>query len=298
MTTIAENATAKNTGTTETKATEFSSLGAPALYVGAVTHRRLRPREHKLAYRIYSLLLDLDRLDELDARLKLFSLDRFNLFSFYRADRGDKSAPPKSSAKLRQRIETSMRGAGIEPDGGPIWLLTMPRLLGWAFNPISVFYCFARSGKLAAVLWEVDNTFGERHAYMIPVDGDPEDEIRQACPKDFHVSPFMNMTLDYAFRLRVPGERLNLAIDVSDLSGLLLTTHYRAHRHELTDANLLRVFFSVPLLTLRVVGGIHWEALKLWRKGIGLRPKPPPPLAPVTFIKTASPHAIRKGLSE
>ena len=191
-----------------------------------------------------------------------------------------------------------MRGGGIEPDGGRILLLTMPRLLGWAFNPISVYYCCRLSGEPAAMLWEVDNTFGERHAYMIPVEGDASGEILQACPKDFHVSPFMNMALDYAFRLRVPGKLLNLAIDVSDPGGLLLTTHYRAHRRDLTDANLLRVFFSVPLLTLRVVGGIHWEALKLWRKGVGLRPKPPPPLAPITFVKASTPHAIHKGFSE
>ena len=277
----------------KTTAPEKETLGAPALYVGAVTHCRLRPREHKLAYRIYSLLLDLDHLEELDARLKLFSLDRFNLFSFYRSDRNDKSA-----LTLRQKVEAAMRGGGIEPDGGRILLLTMPRLLGWAFNPISVYYCFAQSGELAAVLWEVDNTFGERHAYMIPVEGDASGEILQACPKDFHVSPFMNMALDYNFRLRVPAKLLNLAIDVSDPGGLMLTTHYRAHRRELTDANLLRVFFSVPLLTLRVVGGIHWEALKLWRKGVGLRPKPPPPLAPITFVKASTPHAIQKGLSQ
>lgn len=268
---------------------------APAIYVGAVTHFRLRPREHRLGYRMYSLLLDLDRLEELNARLRLFSVDRFNLFSFYRADRGPKSAP--SSLSLREKVEAAMRGGGVEPDGGKIMLLTMPRLLGWAFNPLSAYYCFAKSGELKAMLWEVDNTFGERHAYMIPVEGGSGGDIRQSCPKEFHVSPFMNMELDYAFRMRVPDQRLSLAINVSDPAGLLLTTHYRAHRRELTDANLLRVFFSIPLLTLRVVGGIHWEALKLWRKGIGLRSKPEPPPEPVTFVKAATPQPIHKGVS-
>jgi DUF1365 family protein len=269
------------------------AVKAPALYVGAVTHYRSRPREHRLAYRIYSLLLDLDRLEELDARLWLFSLDRFNLFSFHPGDRGDGSARP-----LREKVETAMRGAGIEPDGGPIWLLTMPRLLGWAFNPISVFYCFRKSGGLAGVLWEVDNTFGERHAYMIAVDGGSEGEILQSCPKNFHVSPFMNMALDYTFRLRVPDEKLSLAIDVSDPAGVLLTARYRARRSDLTDANLLRIFFSAPLLTLRVVGGIHWEALKLWRKGVGLHPKPAPPATPITFIPSTKPDTIHRGFSE
>ena len=157
---------------------------APGLYVGAVTHHRLRPREHKLAYRMYSLLLDLDGLQELDAKLRLFSLDRFNLFSFRSADRGDGSARP-----LRAQVEAAMRGVGVEPAGGKILLLTMPRLLGWAFNPLSVFYCHRQSGELAAVLWEVDNTFGERHAYMIPVKGEADGEIVQACPKNFMSRP-------------------------------------------------------------------------------------------------------------
>ena len=266
---------------------------APGLYVGAVTHHRLRPREHKLAYRMYSLLLDLDGLQELDAKLRLFSLDRFNLFSFHSGDRGDGSGRP-----LRAQVEAAMRGVGVEPDGGKILLLTMPRLLGWAFNPLSVFYCHRQSGELAAVLWEVDNTFGERHAYMIPVKGEADGEIVQACPKEFHVSPFMNMALDYVFRLRVPDEKLSLAINVSDPAGLLFTARFNAHRRDLTDANLLRIFFSLPLLTLRVVGGIHWEALKLWRKGVGLRPKPPPPAEPISFVTLPEKPTLHKGPTE
>ena len=258
-----------------------------ALYAGLVTHHRRRPRDHRLAYSIYSLLLDLDEVGALDRVLRLFSLDRFNLFSFHRRDRGD-----GSGRNLRGQVEEAMRGAGVEPDGGKILLLTMPRLLGFAFNPLSVFYCFRRSGGLAAVMWEVDNTFGERHAYMLPVEGAGDSEIVQGCGKEFHVSPFLNMDLDYRFRLRAPGDRLSLVIEVSDPAGLLLTARYQARREALTDANLLRRFFATPLLTLRVLGGIHWEALKLWRKGIGLRPKPPPPVTPVTFVRAA--HAPAK----
>jgi uncharacterized protein len=261
-----------------------------ALYSGMVTHHRARPRVHRLAYRIYSLLLDLDELEQLDQRLRLFSLDRFNLFSFHRRDRGEGSERP-----LREQVEDSMRAAGLAPDGGRILLLTMPRLLGSAFNPISVFYCFDRSGALAAMLWEVDNTFGERHAYMIPVEGDGAGEIVQSCGKDFYVSPFMNMALSYRFRLRAPGDLLSLVIEVSDPSGLLLTARYQARRLPLTDFNLLRLFVSTPLLTLRVVGGIHWEALKLWAKGTGLRPKPPPPAFPVTIVHARAPSSAATG---
>ncbi|MCI4678355.1 DUF1365 family protein [Rhodoblastus acidophilus] len=266
-------------------------MSESALYAGLVTHHRVRPRDHRLAYRIYSLLLDLDELDALDRRLRLFSVDRFNLFSFHSRDRGDGSV-----RDLRAQVEDAMRGAGVEPDGGKILLLTMPRLLGSAFNPLSVFYCRRKSGELAAVLWEVDNTFGERHAYMIPVEGDGRGEIVQSCGKNFYVSPFMNMALDYRFRLRAPDDLLSLVIEVSDPSGLLLTARYQARREALSDFNLLRRFFATPLLTLRVLGGIHWEALKLWRKGIRLRPKPSPPKDRVTFVRAAPPVPGKPGM--
>jgi DUF1365 family protein len=177
-----------------------------------------------------------------------------------------------------------MRGVGVAPDGGKILLLTMPRLLGFAFNPLSVYYCFRSSGELAAVLWEVDNTFGERHAYMIPVDGGGRGEIAQACGKAFHVSPFLNMDLGYRFRLRAPDDFLSLVIEVSDESGLLLSARYQARREPLIDRTLVRQFFATPLLPLRVMGGIHWEALKLWRKKVGLHTKPAPPADPITIV--------------
>jgi uncharacterized protein len=257
-------------------------MSAAALYAGVVTHHRLRPREHRLAYRIYSLLIDLDELEALDRRLRLFSVDRFNLFSFHVRDRGD-----GSGHNLKAQVENAMRGAGLEPDGGRILLLTMPRLLGFAFNPLSVYYCLRKSGVLAAVLWEVDNTFGERHGYMIPVEGESRGEIVQSCGKDFQVSPFMDMELDYRFRFRAPDALLSVVIEVSDASGPLLTARYQARRIALTDRSLLRQFFATPLLPLSVFGGIHWEALKLWRKGVGVRPKPPPPSAAISFIRAA-----------
>lgn len=250
-----------------------------ALYSGVVTHHRLRPRRHQLSARIFSCLLDLDELDALDRRLKLFSVDRFNLFSFYRRDRGD-----GSGRNLRAQIEQAMADGGVKPDGGTILLLTMPRLLGFGFNPLSVFYALRRDGSLAAMLWEVDNTFGERHAYMIPVEGAGRGEISQSCAKKFHVSPFMNMGLDYRFRFALPDARLKLTIEVSDPQGLLMTARFLARRRPLTDAELLRLFFAVPLLNLRVLGGIYWEALKLWAKGVGLRAKPAPPADPISLV--------------
>jgi uncharacterized protein len=253
------------------------------LFSGYVTHARRKPRQHKLSYRIYSLLLDLDELDTLDRRLRFFSVDRFNLFSFYNADRGD-----RSGSDLRIQVECAMLAAGVEPDGGPIRLLTMPRLLGWAFNPLSVFFCYGRDERLRAILWEVDNTFGERHGYMIPVENAGEREIVQYCDKAFHVSPFMDMDLRYEFRVSPPADTLTIRIDTLDHEGLVLTARHLARRCELTDTALLKAFFKIPLLTLRVVGGIHWEALKIWLKGVRLRLRPKPPAQPVSFVRRAS----------
>ena len=242
---------------------------ASALYPGRVSHRRWRPRDHRLAYRIWSMLLDLDELENLDRRLRLFSVDRFNLFSFFRRDRGD-----RTGRDLRGQVEQAMRVAGVEPDGGPIRLLTMPRLLGYAFNPLSIFFCHRRNGEVAAILWEVDNTFGERHGYLLPVAQVEDGEIFQTCDKSFYVSPFMDMDLRYAFRVRPPEQGFSLVIEVNDAEGLLLTARQTATRIALSDRALLKLFVQIPLVTLRVIFGIHWEALKIWTKGVKLQARP------------------------
>ena len=257
----------------------MSEIFKSALFPGHVTHARSRPKVHKLAYKIYSLLLDLDELQALDTKLKLFSVNRFNLFSFREKDRGDGSAAP-----LRAQIEDAMRSTGIEPDGGAIRLLTMPRILGWSFNPLSIFFCYNRDDRLTAILWEVDNTFKQRHGYMIPVEADASGRIVQTCNKAFYVSPFMDMKLRYEFEVQPPAEKLAVRINTFDDEGLVLTARHLAHRVELNDAALLRAFFAIPFLTLRVVGGIHWEAVKIWLKGIKLRKRPSPPQAAISHI--------------
>ena len=249
-----------------------------ALYIGDVMHKRMKPCVHQLEYRVYSLLLDLDELPQLHQRLRLFSVDRFNLFAFHSRDRGDGSATP-----LKQQVEQKMLEAGIAPDGGAIRVLTMPRLLGWAFNPISVFLCYRQTGDIAAILWEVDNTFGQRHGYLLPANASADGVVRQSCDKIFYVSPFIGMDMHYAFRLKLPGDRFAMTIAVYDAEGLLLTARQSAERQNLTDAALIRAFFAVPLNTLKVVAGIHWEAFRLWLKGVGLVRRPPPPPASVTF---------------
>ena len=249
-----------------------------ALFPGIVTHARFRPTRHALRYRLVSLLIDIDELDTLDRRLRLFSVDRWNMFSFRRADRGDRTGRP-----LRQQLEAAMAEAGIAAGGGPIRLLTMPRILGWSFNPLSVFFCHRPDGALAAILWEVDNTFGERHAYLIPAEADADGAIRQRCSKSLYVSPFIDMAMTYDFTVRPPGETFAINIAVSDDDGPLMTAHHVGRRVELTDGALLRAFASLPLQALWVLGGIHWEALKLWLKGVGLRSRPPPPRTAISL---------------
>jgi len=262
------------------------------LYTGIVTHRRLRPRPHRLRYRVFWMLLDLDEIDRLPRRLRLFSYNRFNAVSFFDADHGDGSGRP-----LRAQVEEHLKAAGIAIDGGPIRLFCMPRIFGYGFNPLSVYFCYQRDGSLAAMLYEVHNTFRERHSYLIPVDRDaaaaaagvsgaPGAVIDQHCRKGFYVSPFMDMDMSYTFRVAVPDQRVMVAIRAADKDGLLLAAALTGERIALTDAALLRALLTHPLLTLKVVGAIHWHALRLLLKGLKLRPRPSPPATPVTVVNT------------
>ncbi|MGH6978371.1 MAG: DUF1365 domain-containing protein [Brevundimonas sp.] len=242
-----------------------------ALYRGEVTHRRLRPREHRLRYRVFWLLLDLAELDEIDSRMRLLSRNRFNLLSFHDRDHGDGSGRP-----LRDQVTALLRRERVDIGAGAVRLLTMPRVLGYVFNPISLYYCHGADGRLAAVIYEVTSTFGERHSYVLPVaDGDADKGvIRQAARKALHVSSFMGMDMRYAFRGHAPAEWIDLAIDGSDSEGLLIVAAMRGRRHPLTDGAIFRAAVSIPFLTLKVMAAIHWEALKLWLKGTHLRSAP------------------------
>jgi DUF1365 family protein len=217
----------------------------------------------------------------LSRRLRLFSLNRFNLVDFRDRDHGD-----GTRTTLRAQIERHLQRAGLVGDGGAIRVLCMPRVLGTVFNPLSVFFCHRADGRLQAMLYEVHNTFGERHSYLIPVtDADADQPVlRQSCAKEFHVSPFMDMTMTYHFRITPPAEHAVLAIEGSDAGGKLISATYAGARRALTDANLLRAFIAQPLLAAQVLGAIHWEALKLWRKGLRLRAKPQPPAELVSVV--------------
>ncbi|MBS0481752.1 MAG: DUF1365 family protein [Proteobacteria bacterium] len=258
-----------------------------ALYAGSVMHHRLRPREHRLRYSIFYLLLDLDEIDALANRLRLFSHNRFNLFSFHDRDHGEGTQSP------RDRIIRHLDQAGIETDG-PILLLTIPRILGYAFNPLSIYFCHRHDGTLSAIFYEVNNTFGQRHNYLIPVAPGITGPVRQESQKSFYVSPFMTTDMVYSFSIVPPGKDVSVSVIGRDDDGPLIVARLTAVRQELSDASLVRAFFVYPLLTFKVIAGIYWEALLIWLKGIRLYPRPSPPDRPVTIGREATPESGRE----
>lgn len=263
---------------------EAPGLAPSALYSGRVSHQRLRPLRHRLSYRVFSLLLDVDQLPALARRLRLFSLNRFNLFSLHERDYGD------GVSCLRDHVDGQLRAAGL-PTGGAIRLLTMPRILGYAFNPLNVYFCHAPDGELGAILYEVNNTFGQRHGYLIEVQGAGRrgGPIEQRCAKQLHVSPFLALDMHYEFRVAAPdlhAPRLSIGIAAHDARGPVLQARLEASRQPLGDGALARTLFSHPLLTLKVMGAIHWQALRLFAKGVRLLPRPAPPACRTTIIRT------------
>jgi len=251
------------------------------LYFGSVMHRRLRPREHQLGYRMFWMLLDIDEIDGLARKSSLFSYNRFNLLSFHDRDHCDGSGAP-----LRPQVERQLADNGIAFDGGPIRLFCMPRVLGYGFNPISIWFCQRRDGTPAAIVYEVHNTFGERHSYVF--DAQAEDKpAAHGSDKRFHVSPFMDIAgMRYEFRTVPPAERVALAIRGFDGDGTLIQAALAGTAAPWTTTNLLRGLLLYPLLTAKVTAAIHWHALLLWLKGIRVRSKPAPPRETTTQVSS------------
>lgn len=249
-----------------------------ALYVGKVVHQRHTAPNHRLEYRVFSLLIDLDECESLDRSLRLFSYNRFGLFSLLDRDHG-----LGDGSDLRAYVRGRLADAGIEDAGASIRLLCYPRVLGYVFNPLSVFYCYGKDGSLRAVIYEVGNTFGERHSYIIPVEPSGR-MMRHACDKVFYVSPFLPMDCRYRFHINAPDEQLRLFIHETRDGEPVLDAWFNGERRALDERGLIRVAFSIPLLTLKVIAGIHWEAFWLWRKGARFHKHPPTPKHGVTII--------------
>ena len=244
---------------------------AAVLYFGDVMHARLKPMGHRFSYRVMSLLIDLDRLDAADRQSRLFGVNRAALYSFNEADHGK-----RDGSSLRAYVQHCAASHGIDLTSGRVLLLCYPRLLGYTFNPLSVYYCHRASGELALIIYEVRNTFGDIHSYALPVRRGELSEagVRQQQQKLFYVSPFLEMAMRYHFRVTPPGDRVKLRILETDREGPLLAATFNGRRRELTSAALLRSFFALPLVTFKIVAAIHWEALRLWLKGARLVPRP------------------------
>jgi len=259
------------------------------LYECDVIHARFRPRAHRFAYRIFMLAIDLDELDELDRRLGLFSRHRPNLYRFREEDYlplGDSThlptpeqtktgAAPTRSTRLKARVMAFLAAHGVDPGAGArVELISLPRILGYQFNPVSFYYVYNAAGEAVAAIPEVTNTFREMKPYLL---GPAEHHAGTAgaaavfhcrVPKAFYVSPFSDVDVAFDFRLRVPGERLSVQIDDYDATGRTLTSTLTGRARPITDGTLAWFLLKYPLLTVRVMALIHWHAFRLWLKRV------------------------------
>ncbi len=252
----------------------MESSSGSAIYVGELMHHRFKPKKHRFSYRVASWLLDLDDIHTLNKQLTLFSVNRFNVVSFYPRDHGDGSDTP-----LREQINQLLHQHNIQtPDN--VSLLCYPRMFGYTFNPLAVYFCY-RDQRLTAIIYEVSNTFGERHSYVAAVE--PEEQagntqsiehkkqvIQQQADKALHVSPFFPMDCYYHFRIQPPEESVTLGINLNDSSGKLFTAVFKGLRQTITDRFIVKQTMLLPLQTIKVMAAIHWEALRLWLKGISI----------------------------
>jgi len=245
---------------------------AAELYVGQTTHVRFKPQPHKFRYGVFQLLVDVDHLTEAFKGLRTMGVGRFGLFSFDARDHGDRHGQP-----LRLWVEAQLAAANVAATASQIRLLCFPRILGFVFNPISVFFVYDAEHRLEAVIYEVNNTFGQTHAYVTPATGLGDE--RQEADKALFVSPFYGVEGGYRFRLSPPGKSFDLVIGKQVDGETDFVATLSAERRPLTDGALMKLFFAMPLMTLGVVAAIHWEALRLWVKGAHFYSRPPGPRA-------------------
>ena len=229
------------------------------IYNGEVTHTRFKPVRHFLKYKTFSLLIDLDEINLLDKSIGIFSHNKFNIFSFYDKDHGD-----RDGGNLKNWVISNLKKFQIKENITNIKVLCYPRILGYVFNPLSIFYCYEKD-KLVAIFYEVKNTFNEQHTYIFKIKNN--EEIIQKCRKKFYVSPFMDMETFYNFKLLNPKDKLSVFIKQTDADGTILTATQTGDKKEFSFKQLAINFLKYPLMTIKIISSIHYEALLLWKKG-------------------------------
>ena len=229
------------------------------IYNGIITHHRFKPVKHSLKYKTFSLLLDLDEVESLTKKISIFSLNKFNIFSFYNKDHG-----ARDGSSLKQWVLENIKKFNINSNITQIKLLCYPRIFGYVFNPLSIFYCYEEN-RLKVIFYEVKNTFNEQHTYIFKIKNN--ENIEQKCKKKFYVSPFMDMETYYNFKLINPNEKLSVFIKQTDKKDIILTATQTGDKKEFTFKQLIFNFIKYPFMTIKIITSIHYEALLLWKKG-------------------------------
>ncbi len=245
------------------------------LYKAKVMHHRLAPKVHSFHYEVFMFYLDLDEIDSLDQRMKWMSRNRFNLFNF--RDKDHLQLPrenPDTSKNIRHHITQYLNNNGVDIGKGRIMVLTNLCTLGYQFNPVSFYFCYDEANKPVCSVVEVCNTFLEMKPYFLGANTQQGEAFRLNTEKYFYVSPFIDMDTNFDFDLNIPGEKLQVKIDDYDKDGKrFFISTLSGVRKPLTDANLLLYFLSFPLITVKVITLIHWQALKLWLKKVPFHKK-------------------------
>ena len=232
------------------------------IYSGHVVHKRFKPKKHFFKYKVFSLLIDLSEIYQLEKELILFSYNKFNILSFYDSDHG-----LRDGSSLKEWVKENMKKNNINTEGISIKLLCYPRIWGYVFNPLSVFFVYDKNSSLISILYEVKNTFGEQHTYIFKLQK-ADELIEHTCKKKFHVSPFIEMECTYFFKITKPGEKILVYIDQYDCEDKLLVALQEGIKVDLNNKNLLKNYFFHPFMSFKIILAIHFEAFRLWIKGV------------------------------
>ena len=232
-----------------------------SIYNGTVIHKRFKPKVHFFKYKVFSLFIDLSELNILEKKISFFSHNSFNLISFFDKDHGE-----RDGSSLIDWVKKNLKENNILFEDIKIKLLCYPRILGYVFNPLSVFYVYDKKDDLISILYEVKNTFGEQHTYIFKVKNN--NILQHSCSKKFHVSPFIEMNCNYFFKILKPGEKISVIIDQYQSNEKLLYASQDGKRVDFTSIELIKSYLKHPLMTFKIISAIHFEAFKLWAKGI------------------------------